>query len=1082
MPPSRFLIPSLVAAFLAIETSAETQLSETWQRGYTGDDAQGAHVLGYWKFAPDSPAADSSGKGHTLTFAGANVVTGGKWDGALESFPGAPVENKRHAALIATKPPGLSPKGAFTAELWMKPGPNFTAALSPVLLDKKYVAHTDYQWRLTAADKGGVRRMQVSLGFGDDSETFHSQPFLTGTDWQHVAFTYDGAGEVRFFRNGAPIGIVRRPERGAVAPGKLGLSIGDRVGSSYAGFPGLIDEVRICDRALEFRLLAVEFRAERRTWSRMEKADPFVVVVRNLSKASTGKLILRISADGMDVKSFDVPPLGAGAVQEFAYPLDTSLRPDTYQLTAHLEMAGEPPFASEEHAEFVIAARTPPRMPVMMWGIGGPESVRKEMPRLKALGFTQCLGGSADYGAIWSAGKVVPPGKPERIAETKAMLDFALANDFGIAFALHPGGWLKERPELQRVNREGKPYATRPDVNAAMPGLAEFCFNVGASVAQTYDAFPAWRSALINSETRDSSQVSFSKFDQEAYRKFSGSDIPAEVTIKNGVLWTKLKDFPADRVIPDDHPLLKFYRWFWQVGDGWNALNTAVHRGLHSTGRDDVWTWFDPAIRAPSIAGSGGAVDVLSQWTYTNPDPLRIGYFADELFAMASPQQRVMKMTQLFWYRTQAAPKTTAGVQIASSFDDHDPDAAYITISPMHLRESFWTKIARPVNGIMYHGWQALVPTESIGGYRYTHPDTKEEFRRLHRDILEPLGPTLLALADRPSDVAYLDSFTAQMFAGRGSYGTRNEEAYLTLLLAQLQPQILFEETLLQRGLDGFKILVLSDCDVLPASVAKRVREFQARGGLVIGDENLVPAIMPDIRLPKFTFTKQAAADHATVLANAATLRSTLDAKYTRHVESSNPEIVVRCRQFAGSDYVFVVNDRREAGDYVGQHGLVMENGLPSGGDVSIRRPGGHVYDLVAHQKISATSRDGSLLWPVQLGPCEGDVFLVAPKPIASVQVTAGDSAKRGAAVKVSVTVADEGGEPVSAAIPLRVAIADPAGRAAEGSGFYSTKNGRLDLTLDLAPNDAPGVWEVRATELASGRTARHFLRVTPSP
>lgn len=163
------------------------------------------------------------------------------------------------------------------------------------------------------------------------------------------------------------------------------------------------------------------------------------------------------------------------------------------------------------------------------------------------------------------------------------------------------------------------------------------------------------QAALIDSEVRDSSQPSFSQFDREAYRQFAGTDIPEEVVIKNGVQWTSLKGFPADRVVPDDHPLLKYYRWFWTVGDGWNGLHTAVHKGLKSTGRDDIWTWYDPAIRVASIGGSGGLVDVLGQWTYTEPSPLRVGYFADEVFAMsaASPQRpRIMKMTQLFWYRS----------------------------------------------------------------------------------------------------------------------------------------------------------------------------------------------------------------------------------------------------------------------------------------------------------------------------------------------------------------------------------------------------------------------------------------------
>src|SRR5205823_5520497 len=161
-------------------------------------------------------------------------------------------------------------------------------------------------------------------------------------------------------------------------------------------------------------------------------------------------------------------------------------------------------------------------------------------------------------------------------------------------------------------------YSSRPDVNAAMPGLTDFCFNVGASVAQTYRAFPAWQAALINTETRDSTQLSFSEFDQTAYRKFAGADIPPELETKAGLDWAKVKDFPVDRVIPDDDSRLKYLRWFWTTGDGWNALHTATHRGIHSAGRDDVWTWFDPTIRAPSVGGSGGTVDVLGQWTYTN--------------------------------------------------------------------------------------------------------------------------------------------------------------------------------------------------------------------------------------------------------------------------------------------------------------------------------------------------------------------------------------------------------------------------------------------------------------------------------
>ena len=58
-----------------------------------------------------------------------------------------------------------------------------------------------------------------------------------------------------------------------------------------------------------------------------------------------------------------------------------------------------------------------------------------------------------------------------------------------------------------------------------------------------------------------------------------------------------------------------------------------------------------------------------------------------------------------------------------------------------------------------------------FSGYRYTNPQTQHELRRLVKEVVEPLGPTLMQVPDRKSDVAYLESFASQMFARRGTYG-----------------------------------------------------------------------------------------------------------------------------------------------------------------------------------------------------------------------------------------------------------------------------------------------------------------------
>src|SRR5690606_22104961 len=143
-------------------------------------------------------------------------------------------------------------------------------------------------------------------------------------------------------------------------------------------------------------------------------------------------------------------------------------------------------------------------------------------------------------------------------------------------------------------------------------------------------------------------------------------------------------------------------------------------------------------------------------------------------------------------------------------------------------------------------------------------------------------------------------------------------------------PQIIYDETIDQKGLDQYKVLFLTDCDVLTQSVADAIHTFQRRGGIVIGDDHLARAIQPDILLSTYKRSAVADQDKAALLKEAARLRTQLDAFYQRAVESSNPEVIVRRRRFDNSDYIFVANDHRTYGDYVGQYKLVMEKGLPS--------------------------------------------------------------------------------------------------------------------------------------------------------
>ena len=85
----RFLLCLLCSPWLA------HALQETWESGYTKDDANGPHVLGYWKF---------DGEAKEVTLHGAVLNPKGKFGGGLESFPGFPVQDQRHGALVSVLP------------------------------------------------------------------------------------------------------------------------------------------------------------------------------------------------------------------------------------------------------------------------------------------------------------------------------------------------------------------------------------------------------------------------------------------------------------------------------------------------------------------------------------------------------------------------------------------------------------------------------------------------------------------------------------------------------------------------------------------------------------------------------------------------------------------------------------------------------------------------------------------------------------------------------------------------------------------------------------------------------------------
>lgn len=1083
-----FLLPALAQA-LPKKEATPVKLQQAWQQKYQAADLTDDHVIAAWSFdtVKEGDAAvveDVSGKGHEGKLVGAKIYKKGKFGAALQSFPGWPVIDERHA-MVVKHHESLSPAGSFSVEMWIQLGAQMEGYSRAVLLDKKYVSDTDYKLSFGRSKEGSMKILRLDLGFGNKSVTFHSKRVkMVQNQWYHIAFTYDGAGGVQFFVDGQLTGGEKIEGLGSVVAGKRDLSVGDRLGSNYHGFPGLIDQVRLSKGVLEFRPIRIERVSDRSSFRRMEKDAAMVFRMTNLQRQTLEKSKLSLLIDTRELEAAEIPALAPGKFREISFPLDTSMRPDQYQISAIFSTTGKKPFEVREVFPVTIVARKLPKeFPVLMWGGG-----LKELDRLKEIGFTHALGPRSNYGAIWRAGEPMDPNVAEQLAETRDLLDQALAKGLTFASRSAPATYLRSNKKYQRVDRDGKTFVGREDICGLFPEIEKFCYDVGVSMAQGYGDLPAYGGALLHTEVRGHSRPCFHKHDIETFRIASGLDIPSEVITQRGVDYKKLKNFPKNRVIPDDDPIYTYYKWFWKTGDGWNHLNSELNRGLKTSKRSDFWTWYDPAVRVATTYGAGGDVDVISQWTYSYPDPIRIALATDELLTMAggaTGKQDVMKMTQVIWYRSQTAPmpkkgKKTPNVQAA--WEREQPEAPFITIPPMQLREAFWTKIARPIKGIMYHGWQSLVPAGSDGSYRYTHPETQHELKRLIQQVAQPLGPTLKTIPGIKSDIAFYESFAAQMYAKRGTYGWNGGwigDAYHVMLWAGLQADVFYDETITQKGLEDYKVLVMPDCDVITQSVLDKIKAFQAGGGILVADVNLTPALKPDILIENYKRTGLAAKDKAELLVRANTLRKALAAaKYQSHLSTSNPEVVPYRRKYQDCDYVFLVNDHREAGRYVGHHGRVMENGLPSSATVSLRRKSGFIYDLVKHRPVDFVQENGRMVIDTKLGPGAGSMWMVSPKEIAGLSIVAPKTAQRGDRKTVSIKVLDTDGQQVDAVIPLEVRIEDPEGRVAEYSGYWATEHGKSNVVIDLAPNDVEGVWKVSACELAAGNAASAFFRV----
>ena len=991
-------------------------------------------------------------------------------------------KNAPGGAVLAGKHPELTPENAFsvTADIILDKEEKRSGSWM-MLYDTKYVAmprtakqaHLHKGFMFFLVPRGNdVYRLGGAFGFGETSaQVFSRNITLTPQKKYRLSMLFNATGKVFFKVDGKVVGT-QNVSAGNIAVPEVLTVFGDRVGANYFPLGGTLAklELRTADYTPQ------DFSAElskRRVFERGESNVRIFAGFQNFVDKDLKDITITATSAEKKFPATVLKEVKGKSRAELSFPVDTALLPGEYKLElAAADQTGK--IIARNSVDYTIVPAYGDFLPVLLWGnLDDFKAIRK-------YGFTHQL-----VHLFPRMGNF----EPEKLKQWMPHLDANLKEGLYTFGTLHSHFRYIRAKRYLRKDKAGNIYP-RANLEASHPDVRKEFAEAAYTTVKAVGGHPAFDGVLINSEVRDGSYPSYGGIEPAEFRKFSGYDIPETISGKSPCPWQGNPAFPWDRVISEKHQDLVFLKWFWDVGDGWNPLQSLLSEVMHKAMQDYAhkerfFTFYDPATRVPPMWGSGGNVDMISQWTYGYPDPIKIGQATDEVIAMAQgkPGQKIGSMTQAIWYRSQTAPANRA-VKNPPEWLKEEKNAMFVSVSPDSLREAFWSKISRRLDYIMYHGVGSLIARTDHKLYRMTNYESREVLKELSDTVIVPLGPVLKKVPERPLEVAILESVASSFYAPKhfpmGWSKGWSADLHLALQWGHFQPGVVYDEHLLaNRHISKLKVLFVPGLEVITEPVLAKLNELRSKGVIIVGDEFTVPALMVDYRIKSITRNTLDPVKTKKELQNLGRELAVLLEKHApRPATASNQDLVVRQRGCDRADYVFVVNDKRTFGNYVGQWGLVQEKGLPNAGVITLRHPALAAYDLVAHREIGLKKVSGGCSFEVNTAPGDGKLVLLLDRKIEKLSIQTPAVVKRGEKFSVVCRIADAANKPFKACLPVEVTLTAANGTKLPGSGFYAMTDGLLKLHETMATNAPVGKVKLQLRCLASGKKAETILEV----
>lgn len=557
--------------------------------------------------------------------------------------------------------------------------------------------------------------------------------------------------------------------------------------------------------------------------------------------------------------------------------------------------------------------------------------------------------------------------------------------------------------------------------------------------------------------------------------------------------------FVAPGVIADDDRRYLLHKYQFKQGNGLALANKRAADMVHRY-RPDIITINDP-YRYTSVLDMFPGVDVISTWTYTNPDP-KLMFYVETLRAACRP-------TGQFFLQTITLLNYPGAIA---------PTEEWMLMGPGRVAVTSWINLSRAPKMMGYYYSSACPPPGKPGDFRVPY-ETSLQIKELAEKVYKPYGPMITNLEVAPRRIAVLSSAASIVHrAKRSLYGYANTQIYhfYTLMaMAHLQADVVFDETIERFGLDEYDVLVLAQCDTLTKTVYDQVLRFRERGGIVIADQFMRADVPGTIKFDfDFTYRKKVRADAIvknetyaewndhlqpqsaemskvqgiTALddqkfmeAYAARLKKKLAGIVDSDVDCDSPKVLFNMLKRGGVRYLVAVNDNRTYDERVGQYKAVLGKLLPHSTTVSIKKSGPNglfAYDMLERKSLEVSEAGDAYEFPVQMTELGGKIIALYPRRLSSLDINTAKAIKRGARSAIRIGMRDDSGAPPSGLQPLEVIITDAAGARSEFSGYYCASDGVLNIDFITALNDEPARWTVSAVDLTAGLTAQSEFEV----